>query len=81
MRGLLELIRFRNRHAAFQGEFCLPDCSDRELVMEWKYDTEFARLEVDLAATSAVIAFSTPEGAAQYAVGPSAAYNGAEEKA
>src|SRR5437016_2972102 len=74
VRGLLELIRFRNRHAAFQGEFNLPNCSDRELVMEWRSDAEFARLEVDLAATSAVIVCSTPLGAAQYPVGPATAY-------
>ena len=74
VRGLLELIRFRNRHAAFQGEFNLPNCSDRELVMEWRSDAEFARLEVDLAATSAVIVCSTPLGVAQYPVGPATAY-------
>ena len=73
VRGLLELIRFRNRHAAFQGEFNLPNCSDRELVMEWRLGAEFARLEVDLAATSSVIVSSTPHGAAQYPVRPATA--------
>jgi len=74
VRGLLELIRFRNRHAAFQGEFNLPNCSDREVVIEWRSDAEFARLEVDLAATSGVIVCSTPLGVAQYPVGPASAY-------
>ena len=74
VQGLMELIRFRNQHAAFQGDFCLPPCSDRELVIEWSFGAEFARLEVDLAANSAVIACSTAHGSAHYPVGPATVY-------
>lgn len=62
VRALMDLIRFRNRHGAFSGEFALPPCSDRELVMEWKTATEFARLEVNLAELSAALIYSTPAG-------------------
>ncbi len=74
VRGLMQLIRFRNQHAAFQGEFDLPECSEREVAMEWRRGAEFARLEVDLAANAAFIRCSTPQGARHYPVRPATAY-------
>ncbi len=55
---LLELIRFRNTHPAFQGELQLMPCPDQEIRIEWRNRGEWARLEVDLAATIADITYS-----------------------
>ena len=62
VRALLELIKFRNQHVAFSGEFHLPECSDRKLVMEWQAGADFARLEVDLTTLEAAIVYSSPGG-------------------
>jgi sucrose phosphorylase len=62
VRDLCELIRFRNSHPAFAGEFVLPDCPDRELILEWRAGAAFARLEIDLAALDASLTYSTPGG-------------------
>ncbi len=59
---MIGLIRFRNQHGAFAGEFGLPPCSSEQLVMEWKTATEFARLEVRLPELQAELVFSTPAG-------------------
>ncbi|HEY4363055.1 MAG TPA: sucrose phosphorylase [Bryobacteraceae bacterium] len=53
---LFELIRFRNTHPAFSGEFRLLPCADHEIQIEWRSDKEWARLEVDLKAAAATIA-------------------------
>ena len=59
---LMQLIRFRNEHPAFEGEFYLPDCGDDDLVMEWRKSEEFARLHVYLPALHAAIAYSSADG-------------------
>jgi sucrose phosphorylase len=71
--GLWDLIRFRNEHPAFGGEFQSPLCADHEVVMEWRAGAEFARLEVDLRGPVAAIAYSTPNGTARRSVAPAAA--------
>jgi sucrose phosphorylase len=53
--ALFDLIRFRNTHPAFAGDFSLLPCSDREIVIEWRNNAHWARLNVDLTAMSAVI--------------------------
>jgi len=73
VRGLMDLIRFRNAHPAFAGGFYLPPCSDLELVMEWKAGAEFARLKVDLGSMAAVIEYSMAGGVARFDVGAAAA--------
>jgi sucrose phosphorylase len=70
VQGLLDLIRFRNQHAAFAGEFSLPECGGSELVMQWKDGAEFARLEVNLAELRAEIVCSGPAGIERRAVAP-----------
>jgi sucrose phosphorylase len=62
VRRLLQLIRFRNEHAAFKGEFYLPDCGDEGLVMEWRAGEEFARLNVYLPDLHTDIVYSSAEG-------------------
>ena len=62
VQGLLNLIRIRNEHRAFGGDFHLAQTSDDVVVLEWQRDTDWARLEVNLAAPSALITLSTPGG-------------------
>jgi sucrose phosphorylase len=62
VRSLLELIRFRNEHSAFSGEFHLAKSPDERLVMEWRRDADWARLDVDLTSLTALISYSTPHG-------------------
>lgn len=47
VRSLCDLIRLRNTHPAFGGEFELPSCPDNELVMAWRRGEDFARLHID----------------------------------
>jgi len=62
VRRLLDLIRVRNEHQAFGGDFHLKPTSDDIVVLEWRRDAHSARLEVDLAASSAFITLSTSSG-------------------
>jgi len=62
VQGLLHLIRVRNTHRAFGGVFTLGPSSDDTIVMEWRHDTDWARLEVNLTSPSATITLSTPSG-------------------
>jgi len=62
VQGLLNLIRVRNEHRAFGGAFTLEPGSDDTVVMEWRRDRDCARLEVNLAAPSALITLSTASG-------------------
>jgi sucrose phosphorylase len=55
---LLELIRFRNRHPAFNGTFAVLDTPDHVLALEWRNSAEFARLEIDLELHSAHLRFT-----------------------
>jgi sucrose phosphorylase len=58
VRRLLELIRLRNIHPAFSGEFRLEDSSDEALEIHWVSGPHFARLEVDLSTSSSRIVYS-----------------------
>ncbi|MGP0070471.1 MAG: sucrose phosphorylase [Bryobacteraceae bacterium] len=62
VRSLLDLIRFRNSHPAFAGDFHILNSDDSSLVMEWRKHSDWARLAVDLAARRAVISHSDPAG-------------------
>lgn len=59
---LLELIRFRNAHPAFQGEFHMESTPPEMIAIAWRSGSDWARLEVNLAAPSAVITCSSSEG-------------------
>ncbi len=50
VRGLLALIRLRNRHPAFGGRFTLLDSPPQVLSMRWEHDAHAAELDVDFAA-------------------------------
>jgi sucrose phosphorylase len=61
VQSLLDLIRFRNTHPAFSGDFQ----TSGDLVLEWTSGNEFARLHVDLQSMTARIEHSTPQGTAR----------------
>jgi sucrose phosphorylase len=62
VRSLLDLIRFRNAHPAFGGDFQVHSSGRSSIAMEWKKHPDWARLDVDLAARQTLISHSSPEG-------------------
>ncbi|MEP6960533.1 MAG: sucrose phosphorylase [Acidobacteriota bacterium] len=68
VQALFELIRFRNTHLAFQGEFRLLETSDHAVHLEWRNTDAWARLEVDLKTTTAIVVHSAAAGVQQLAV-------------
>jgi sucrose phosphorylase len=62
VRSLLDLIRFRNTHPAFAGDFQIFNSANSSLVMEWRKQSDWARLDVDLTARCALISHSDPRG-------------------
>jgi sucrose phosphorylase len=68
VRSLLDLIRVRNTHPAFAGDFHLLPCDDRSMQIEWRRGADWARLSVDLKTMSANIAHSTPGGEQTFAI-------------
>jgi sucrose phosphorylase len=69
---LFDLIRFRNTHPAFAGEFRLLPCADYEIHIEWRNGDQWARLEADLNATTATIFHSAAGGERRRPVAPQA---------
>ncbi len=59
VQGLLGLIRFRNGHAAFNGEFAIEPSDARTLSLTWRKGGEWASLDVDLAKPAAVISYTS----------------------
>jgi sucrose phosphorylase len=49
---LLELIRFRNRHPAFDGKMTVVEAAGATLRIRWEKETEYAELKVDLGSFS-----------------------------
>lgn len=70
VRTLLDLMRFRNTHPAFAGDFQVHSTEGLSISMEWSKSADWARLDVDLADRSAVISYSDPAGAQKIAVAP-----------
>ena len=70
--ALFDLIRFRNTHPAFAGEFHLLPCADHEIHIEWRNGDQWARLEADLNATTATIFHSAAGGERRRPVAPQA---------
>jgi sucrose phosphorylase len=46
---LLEMIRLRNQHPAFNGEFALLETEPQRLRMRWSRGDDWAELDADLA--------------------------------
>ncbi len=47
VKSLLDLMKFRNEHPAFDGDFILEDCDDSHLVILRIKDDNYARLKAD----------------------------------
>lgn len=58
VKKLIELIRLRNSHPAFNGTFDVGVCDDSEIVISWNNNESFARLFVDLHNLSAEIIYN-----------------------
>jgi sucrose phosphorylase len=52
VQSLFELIRFRNRHPAFDGTFSLPETTESEVTLRWDNGNAWAMLEVNFASGS-----------------------------
>jgi sucrose phosphorylase len=55
---LLELIRLRNSHPAFNGTFEMAPSPDEVLELQWRNEGEFAKLRIDLRSGSHRLQFS-----------------------
>jgi sucrose phosphorylase len=62
VRSLFDLMRFRNGHPAFTGDFHLKNTDHRSIAIEWRKSQDWARLDVDLASRIGVISYSDPSG-------------------
>jgi sucrose phosphorylase len=62
VRALSDLIRLRNAHPAFAGDFRVDNSDNSSVVLEWRKDPDWARLDVNLACRRAVISYSDPAG-------------------
>jgi sucrose phosphorylase len=58
VQSLFELIRFRNRHPAFNGSFSMPVSHDSGISMRWDNQADWAMLEVDFSSGSYSISHS-----------------------
>lgn len=59
---LAELIKLRSTHPAFDGEFSLAETPDQQLIMEWRNDQHWSRLDADLSALNWRVDCSPWEG-------------------
>jgi sucrose phosphorylase len=66
---LLDLIRLRNRHPAFQGQFTRAAASESGLTLQWAAGDDYARLEVDLLSKAGAVHYSSEEGERQFVLG------------
>jgi sucrose phosphorylase len=55
---LIELIRLRNQHPAFSGEFAMNDSSDTRLVLRWTHLQDWAELKIDFESQSGLLSCS-----------------------
>jgi len=65
VQSLLALLRIRTTHPAFGGTFRTAECPADALVLEWRHDADFARLDVNLGQMCASLTCSTEGAGAQ----------------
>jgi sucrose phosphorylase len=70
VQALFDLIRFRNTHPAFAGEFGLLPSADHNIHIEWRNGDQWARLEADLKANVATVFHSASGGECRLVVAP-----------
>lgn len=67
VQGLCRLIRFRNVHPAFHGEFCILDSPDDSgLRLRWSAGLEWAELDVDFQARTFRVTYSQEGGSSEF---------------
>lgn len=57
VQNLLKLIRFRNKHPAFQGDFSLVPSAEPVLTIRWSKEETWAQLKVDFSEQSLAISY------------------------
>lgn len=62
VRHLIRLIRFRNSHPAFNGEFDVGTGPAREIRMRWSTGSDFAETVIDLERAIFTLTWTTPQG-------------------
>lgn len=62
VRRLLELIRFRNTHEAFQGHFHPRETEDHEIKLEWEKDGKRCLLHVDFRTYQTTVYWTDEDG-------------------
>ena len=62
VRDLFSLIRFRNRHPAFAGQFTVAASSDDELHLAWRNGPHAASLRVQLAEPAFQVSYTGEDG-------------------
>jgi sucrose phosphorylase len=70
VRSLIGLIRFRNAHAAFNGDFAVEPSTGNALSLTWRKGGEWASLDVDLAKPSAVISYTSGAAIKRHELSP-----------
>ncbi len=68
VQALVRLIKLRNTHEAFNGSFALEQPSASMLSMRWAQGDDWIVLDVDFAAASAEIRYSSAEGEKRFAI-------------
>lgn len=58
VKKLIQLIKLRNTHPAFNGQFIIGKCDDRELILNWTEGDLFANLIVTLNPLSATVSYN-----------------------
>ena len=62
----MELIRLRNTHPAFEGEFSVEAPTENSIELQWKLREHRIKLHADLSVPSASITGTSPTGDIQY---------------
>ena len=55
---LIKLMKFRNSHEAFNGDFSMKNTDDKQLTLRWEKGQAFCELRADFEKCSAVIEYS-----------------------
>ncbi len=64
VKALIALIKFRNTHESFNGDFKLRKSAENALLIEWHFNGEWSRLHLDFVSGTCEISFSN-EGKTQ----------------
>ena len=66
---LVELIRLRNSHSAFNGTFSSSAPSTKQLSLKWAAVDAYVQLDIDLKNHTGAVKFTTPSGTSELILG------------